>query len=99
MERTGRCLCGSVKVATERSLEEIEVCHCSMCRTRGSSPFFAVNCGTDLTIVEGSNVIDPLTGPSVVSVRNVVLTFFTFSKQQVSTMFRLLCLMKPTEVG
>jgi len=36
----GRCLCGAVSVTLEQASEDIEVCHCNMCRRWSGGPGF-----------------------------------------------------------
>ena len=47
------CLCGHVRITASKVNPKYSVCHCATCRTWGGAPFFAVQCGTDVTI-EGS---------------------------------------------
>jgi len=51
-----KCLCGSVKIAAAKVNPKFTVCHCDACRTWGSGPFFAVQCGTEVTF-EGTEHI------------------------------------------
>ncbi len=44
------CLCGSVKITANKINPKFSVCHCQTCRTWGGAPFFAVQCGTEVTI-------------------------------------------------
>ncbi len=44
------CLCGDVEIVVVNVNPKFTVCHCSTCRTWGSGPFFAVQCGTEVTI-------------------------------------------------
>lgn len=44
------CLCGAVKMTVATVNPKFTVCHCQMCRSWGSGPFFAVQCGTEVTI-------------------------------------------------
>lgn len=47
-EKSGRCLCGSVKFRASPKKAEVGVCHCSMCRKSAAGPFFAIDCGDSL---------------------------------------------------
>lgn len=38
----GACLCGTVNVSVATKNDHVGVCHCSMCRTWGGGPFFAI---------------------------------------------------------
>ena len=50
------CLCGAVKITAENGNPKFTVCHCQSCRTWGGAPFFAVKCGTNVTIHGADNV-------------------------------------------
>ena len=54
---TTNCLCGAVKITVENINPKFTVCHCQACRTWGGAPFFAVKCGTKVTI-EGDDKIN-----------------------------------------
>ena len=47
-QRTGRCLCGAVRITAGQAKGRVGACHCSMCRTWGGGPFLAVDCGTEV---------------------------------------------------
>ena len=49
-KRTGRCLCGAVRITAQNARDRVGACHCSMCRTWGGGPLMAVGCGTDVEI-------------------------------------------------
>ncbi len=52
--RTGRCLCGAVRLEAEIEGHEFGACHCAMCRRwSGGAPFFAVEAKTRL--LEGAD--------------------------------------------
>ena len=44
-EHHGTCLCGAVRVVAKTSGNDIDACHCTMCRRWGGGPFLAVECG------------------------------------------------------
>jgi len=50
MSRTGKCLCGSVKVKITEEHNEVGMCHCEMCRRWTSGPMMVVHVGKDLEI-------------------------------------------------
>jgi len=50
------CLCNAVKITAENADPKFTVCHCQTCRTWGGAPFFAVKCGTKVTIDGEENV-------------------------------------------
>ena len=50
------CLCGSVKITANEINPKFTVCHCDSCRGWGGAPFFAIQCGTDVSI-EGEEKI------------------------------------------
>lgn len=56
LNSTASCLCGGVKITASEINPKFTVCHCSSCRTWGGAPFFAVQCGTNVTI-EGSEKV------------------------------------------
>lgn len=51
-----QCLCGAVKITAENINPKFTVCHCKTCRTWGSGPLFAVQCGTKVKIEGAKNV-------------------------------------------
>lgn len=46
----GACLCGGVKVEAKAAATELGVCHCETCRKWSAGPFFALDCGTDVSV-------------------------------------------------
>ncbi|MCY9803521.1 GFA family protein [Vibrio scophthalmi] len=50
------CLCGAVKITAQDVNPKFTVCHCQSCRTWGGAPYFAVRCGTKVTI-EGKGYV------------------------------------------
>lgn len=44
------CLCGEVQITANEINPKFTVCHCESCRGWGGSPFFAVRCGTNVSI-------------------------------------------------
>ena len=50
------CLCGAVKITATNINPKFTVCHCQSCRTWGGAPFFAVQCGTEVTFEGEDNV-------------------------------------------
>ncbi len=56
VERTGKCLCGTVRVTVQTEARAFGACHCSMCRTWTGGPMFALECGDNLRI-EGSDAV------------------------------------------
>ncbi len=55
-EKVAKCLCGAVKVTVATVDPKFTVCHCDTCRTWGGGPFFAVQCGTEVTIESDESV-------------------------------------------
>ena len=45
----GSCLCGAVSITTH-AMEEVEACHCGMCRQWGGGPYLSINCGSHTRI-------------------------------------------------
>lgn len=56
MRGVGQCLCGKVKVTTEKVSSNLGACHCSFCRKWGGGPLMAVDCGTDVTFQGEENI-------------------------------------------
>lgn len=50
------CLCGSVKITAQQINPNFTVCHCQGCRTWGGGPFFAVQCGTQVTFENSDKI-------------------------------------------
>ena len=50
------CLCGAVKITANEINPKFTVCHCETCRGWGGAPFFAVQCGTNVSIEGNENV-------------------------------------------
>ena len=46
----GQCLCGSIKVSAKPNSENVDVCHCSLCRRWSGGPYFAVSCSDNVEI-------------------------------------------------
>ncbi len=42
-----KCLCGAIEV-TAPKVEEVGLCHCSMCRRWSGGPMFALHCGANV---------------------------------------------------
>ncbi len=53
---SGQCLCGAVKFTATPKREKFSVCHCKMCRRWAGGPFFAVDCGTDVTFQDETQI-------------------------------------------
>lgn len=47
--RTGKCVCGQVKIKAQAKSKSVGVCHCSTCRNWGGGPLFSIDCGADVT--------------------------------------------------
>ena len=47
---TTHCLCGAVTICAKNANPKFTVCHCDTCRAWGGAPFFAIKCGTDISI-------------------------------------------------
>ena len=43
-----QCLCGAVKITVAEVNPKFTVCHCRSCRIWSGSPYFALQCGTDV---------------------------------------------------
>ncbi len=53
---TGRCLCGAVRFTATPRKPEMDVCHCSMCRTWTGGVFMAVPCGDSVSVENESSL-------------------------------------------
>ncbi|NQW01304.1 MAG: GFA family protein [Rhodospirillales bacterium] len=54
--RSGRCLCGGIRVTVTKPLDGFGLCHCAMCRRWTGGPFFAVGCETDISFEGAQNI-------------------------------------------
>ncbi len=50
VQRTGKCLCGSVEIKITKDHHQVGTCHCEMCRRWASGPYMAVHVGKDIEI-------------------------------------------------
>lgn len=48
--RNARCLCGAVELSISAVNTQVGACHCETCRRWGGGPYFALDCGTEVTI-------------------------------------------------
>jgi len=55
-EGKGQCLCGAVKFTVKNSSNNVEVCHCGMCRKWGGGPLMAVTGGTEVSFEGQENI-------------------------------------------
>jgi len=55
-EKTGKCLCGAVRVTAKQANTEIGACHCGMCRKWCGGPLFAVDCGAEVVFEGEENI-------------------------------------------
>ena len=53
----GKCLCTAVTIQTKK-MTNVEICHCGMCRQWGGGPFFAIHCGSDVSISGSENIAE-----------------------------------------
>lgn len=51
----GGCLCNAVTIEA-RDNDQVEACHCGMCRRWGGGPLIAIHCGSDV-VFSGSEFI------------------------------------------
>lgn len=56
MERTGSCLCGTVRLTFKTADNSVSICHCNMCQKCMGGPMFAIHCGADVQF-QGSDSI------------------------------------------
>lgn len=50
------CLCGSIQITVAEINPNFTVCHCQGCRTWGGAPYFAVQCGTDVSFSNADKI-------------------------------------------
>jgi len=55
-KRIGRCLCGSVKLTVKPKNNNVDACHCGMCRRWGGGPLMVVSCGTEVVFEGEENI-------------------------------------------
>ena len=55
-EGTGRCLCGAVRFTAKNMKNNVEACHCGMCRKWGGGPLMAADCGTEVAFIGEENI-------------------------------------------
>jgi hypothetical protein len=55
-QRSGRCLCGTIRFTAARVSDSVGACHCSMCRRWGGGPLLAVDCGTEVAFEGAGNL-------------------------------------------
>ena len=53
---TGACLCGAVKITLTGQHNDVDICHCSMCRRWSSGPNMAIHVGKSIEI-EGRDYV------------------------------------------
>lgn len=57
VERRGSCLCGAVSVAIKTKSNNVDACHCNMCRKwTGGAPLFAIECSGDVNFEGDENI-------------------------------------------
>lgn len=56
IERTGSCLCGTVRLTFKTANTSVSVCHCNMCQKCMGGPMLAIHCGADVQF-QGSDSI------------------------------------------
>lgn len=49
VEKSGQCLCGSVKFTAVLDAAVFGVCHCGMCRKVNAGPYMGAPCSADVT--------------------------------------------------
>ncbi len=56
MEGNGSCLCGAIRITAKSMSMSVGACHCDMCRKWGGGPYFAVECGSDVSFEGEENI-------------------------------------------
>lgn len=52
----GTCLCGAVHATVQNIQKTMGACHCNSCRKWSGSPFFAIDCGTEVNFENTQNI-------------------------------------------
>ena len=55
-KRTGRCLCGAVRITAINPSNKVGACHCGMCRKWGGGPVMEIDCGTNVSFEGEDNI-------------------------------------------
>jgi len=55
-EGKGQCLCGAVNFTAKDISNNVEACHCGMCRKWGGGPLMAVSCGAEVAFEGEDNI-------------------------------------------
>lgn len=56
LEKQGSCLCGAVKVSVKTKSNNVDACHCNMCRKWTGGPLLAIQCGQDVNFEGNENI-------------------------------------------
>jgi len=51
-----QCLCGTVKISVAEVNPNFTVCHCDSCRAWSGAPYFALQCGTDVSFENADKI-------------------------------------------
>lgn len=54
--RTGHCLCGAVTFTAASADNDLNACHCGMCRRWSGGPFMALSCGSEVDFAGEENI-------------------------------------------
>jgi hypothetical protein len=56
LEKQGSCLCGAVKVSAKTKNNNVDACHCNMCRKWTGGPLLAIQCDGDVNFEGDDNI-------------------------------------------
>jgi hypothetical protein len=56
VQKSGKCLCGEIKIVAKSVDQNVHVCHCTMCRKWGGGPSMSVSCGSDVSFSERKSI-------------------------------------------
>ena len=56
VQKTGKCLCGEIKIVAKSVDLNVHACHCTMCRKWGGGPSMSVNCWSDVSFSDGESI-------------------------------------------
>lgn len=55
-EKSGRCLCGAIRITAKTTSTSAGACHCSSCRLWAGGPWMTVDCGTEVSFSGEENI-------------------------------------------
>lgn len=56
VERSGSCLCGTVRLSIKTTSKSVAACHCTMCRKWTGGPFLGIECDSNVQFEGQDNI-------------------------------------------